>query len=107
MSNDDDLRQRIVAARLKLRERFQKSIEGTPAMVIERLGAISSELQLDGILAELNCGGQVPREGVVGWPTAHVGTGANGGEFTGPHQLSQLPVGEAGRAERWTVEQVR
>jgi alkanesulfonate monooxygenase SsuD/methylene tetrahydromethanopterin reductase-like flavin-dependent oxidoreductase (luciferase family) len=43
----------------------EKVIVGTPAMVIERLGKISNELDLDGILAELNCGGQVPREGVI------------------------------------------
>ena len=43
----------------------EKVIVGTPEMVIQRLGAISSELGLDGILAELNCGGHVPREGVV------------------------------------------
>ena len=43
----------------------EKVIVGTPSMVIERLGEIASELQLDGILAELNCGGQVPRGGVT------------------------------------------
>ena len=43
----------------------EKVIVGTPEMVIQRLGAISSELGLDGILAELNCGGHVPREGVI------------------------------------------
>jgi alkanesulfonate monooxygenase SsuD/methylene tetrahydromethanopterin reductase-like flavin-dependent oxidoreductase (luciferase family) len=43
-----------------------KVIVGTPEMVIERLRAVSDELGLDGILAELNCGGGVPREGVVG-----------------------------------------
>jgi alkanesulfonate monooxygenase SsuD/methylene tetrahydromethanopterin reductase-like flavin-dependent oxidoreductase (luciferase family) len=43
----------------------EKVIVGTPEMVIERLGGIASELDLDGILAELNCGGQVPREGVI------------------------------------------
>jgi alkanesulfonate monooxygenase SsuD/methylene tetrahydromethanopterin reductase-like flavin-dependent oxidoreductase (luciferase family) len=43
----------------------EKVIVGTPSMVIERLGKITSELQLDGILAELNCGGQVPRAGVI------------------------------------------
>jgi alkanesulfonate monooxygenase SsuD/methylene tetrahydromethanopterin reductase-like flavin-dependent oxidoreductase (luciferase family) len=42
-----------------------KVIVGTPEMVIQRLGAISAELGLDGILAELNCGGQVPRAGVI------------------------------------------
>src|SRR5215831_19224834 len=43
----------------------EKVIVGTPAMVVERLASITSELELDGILAELNCGGQVPREGVI------------------------------------------
>ena len=43
----------------------EKVIVGTPEMVINRLRAIRDELQLDGILAELNCGGNVPREGVL------------------------------------------
>ena len=43
----------------------EKVIVGTPEMVAERLGSIAAELELDGILAELNCGGQVPREGVI------------------------------------------
>jgi alkanesulfonate monooxygenase SsuD/methylene tetrahydromethanopterin reductase-like flavin-dependent oxidoreductase (luciferase family) len=43
----------------------EKVIVGTPEMVIERLGKIAAELELDGILAELNCGGQVPRDGVI------------------------------------------
>jgi alkanesulfonate monooxygenase SsuD/methylene tetrahydromethanopterin reductase-like flavin-dependent oxidoreductase (luciferase family) len=42
-----------------------KVIVGTPEMVVDRLGAIGAELGLDGILAELNCGGCVPRQGVV------------------------------------------
>lgn len=42
-----------------------KVIVGTPDMVIERLQAVRDELGLDGILAELNCGGSVPRNGVV------------------------------------------
>jgi alkanesulfonate monooxygenase SsuD/methylene tetrahydromethanopterin reductase-like flavin-dependent oxidoreductase (luciferase family) len=42
-----------------------KVIVGTPRMVVERLSEISQELELDGILAELNCGGQVPRGGVL------------------------------------------
>jgi alkanesulfonate monooxygenase SsuD/methylene tetrahydromethanopterin reductase-like flavin-dependent oxidoreductase (luciferase family) len=42
-----------------------KVIVGTPEMVVDRLSSISEELDLDGILAELNCGGQVPREGVL------------------------------------------
>ena len=41
-----------------------KVIVGTPDMVSERLRRIVDELGLDGILAELNCGGNVPREGV-------------------------------------------
>jgi alkanesulfonate monooxygenase SsuD/methylene tetrahydromethanopterin reductase-like flavin-dependent oxidoreductase (luciferase family) len=43
----------------------EKVIVGTPEMVVDRLSAIAEELELDGILAELNCGGQVAREGVV------------------------------------------
>jgi alkanesulfonate monooxygenase SsuD/methylene tetrahydromethanopterin reductase-like flavin-dependent oxidoreductase (luciferase family) len=43
----------------------EKVIVGTPEMVTERLSSITSELGLDGILAELNCGGHVPREGVI------------------------------------------
>jgi alkanesulfonate monooxygenase SsuD/methylene tetrahydromethanopterin reductase-like flavin-dependent oxidoreductase (luciferase family) len=42
-----------------------KVIVGTAEMVTDRLSAITEELDLDGILAELNCGGQVPREGVL------------------------------------------
>jgi hypothetical protein len=43
----------------------EKVIVGTPEMVTDRLGEIAAELQLDGLLAELNCGGQVPRDGVT------------------------------------------
>jgi alkanesulfonate monooxygenase SsuD/methylene tetrahydromethanopterin reductase-like flavin-dependent oxidoreductase (luciferase family) len=43
----------------------EKVIVGTPEMVVQRLSEISRELDLDGILAELNCGGQVKREGVI------------------------------------------
>jgi alkanesulfonate monooxygenase SsuD/methylene tetrahydromethanopterin reductase-like flavin-dependent oxidoreductase (luciferase family) len=42
-----------------------KVVVGTPEMVVERLSEITEVLDLDGILAELNCGGQVPREGVI------------------------------------------
>lgn len=42
-----------------------KVIVGTPEMVVDRLRTISDELGLDGILAELNCGGRTPREGVL------------------------------------------
>ena len=41
-----------------------KVIVGTPDMVNKRLRGIVDELGLDGILAELNCGGNVPRAGV-------------------------------------------
>jgi alkanesulfonate monooxygenase SsuD/methylene tetrahydromethanopterin reductase-like flavin-dependent oxidoreductase (luciferase family) len=37
-----------------------KVIVGTPEMVADRLRALQEELGLDGILAELNCGGQIP-----------------------------------------------
>jgi alkanesulfonate monooxygenase SsuD/methylene tetrahydromethanopterin reductase-like flavin-dependent oxidoreductase (luciferase family) len=39
-----------------------KIIVGTPDQVEERLSALRAELGLDGILAEMNCGGQIPRE---------------------------------------------
>lgn len=40
--------------------RREKVIVGTPATVTERLKAVCQELGLDGILAELNCGGRIP-----------------------------------------------
>jgi alkanesulfonate monooxygenase SsuD/methylene tetrahydromethanopterin reductase-like flavin-dependent oxidoreductase (luciferase family) len=39
-----------------------KIIVGTPDQVEERLQGLRAELGLDGILAEMNCGGQIPRE---------------------------------------------
>lgn len=42
-----------------------KIIVGTPAMVIDRLGALREELGLTGILAELNCGMRIPHGQVV------------------------------------------
>lgn len=39
-----------------------KIIVGTPGMVTERLLALEEELGLNGILAELNCGGLIPHE---------------------------------------------
>ena len=44
--------------------RREKVIVGTPATVAERLGELRAELGLDGVLAELNCGGQIPHERV-------------------------------------------
>jgi len=38
-----------------------KIIVGTPDQVEERLNGLRAELGLDGILAEMNCGGQIPR----------------------------------------------
>ena len=38
---------------------------GTPEMVTERLSALQQELGIDGILAELNCGGLIPHERVM------------------------------------------
>jgi alkanesulfonate monooxygenase SsuD/methylene tetrahydromethanopterin reductase-like flavin-dependent oxidoreductase (luciferase family) len=38
-----------------------KIIVGTPDQVEERLAGLRAELGLDGILAEMNCGGQIPR----------------------------------------------
>jgi alkanesulfonate monooxygenase SsuD/methylene tetrahydromethanopterin reductase-like flavin-dependent oxidoreductase (luciferase family) len=42
----------------------EKVIVGTPASVTERLKALRNELGLDGILAELNCGGLIPAASV-------------------------------------------
>ena len=42
-----------------------KVVVGTPKMVTERLMQLREELGLAGILAELNCGGQVPLPGVM------------------------------------------
>jgi alkanesulfonate monooxygenase SsuD/methylene tetrahydromethanopterin reductase-like flavin-dependent oxidoreductase (luciferase family) len=39
-----------------------KIIVGTPDQVEERLNGLRAELGLNGILAEMNCGGQIPRE---------------------------------------------
>jgi alkanesulfonate monooxygenase SsuD/methylene tetrahydromethanopterin reductase-like flavin-dependent oxidoreductase (luciferase family) len=41
-----------------------KIVVGTPQMVADRLAALQEELGLDGILAELNCGMQIPHEQV-------------------------------------------
>ena len=38
---------------------------GTPQMVTDRLGALQDELGIDGILAEINCGGLIPHEQVM------------------------------------------
>jgi alkanesulfonate monooxygenase SsuD/methylene tetrahydromethanopterin reductase-like flavin-dependent oxidoreductase (luciferase family) len=42
-----------------------KIVVGTPEQVAERLHAIREELGLAGILAELNCGGQIPKPRVM------------------------------------------
>ena len=42
-----------------------KVIVGTPAMVADRLDGLRAELGLNGILAELNCGGLLPHERVM------------------------------------------
>jgi alkanesulfonate monooxygenase SsuD/methylene tetrahydromethanopterin reductase-like flavin-dependent oxidoreductase (luciferase family) len=42
-----------------------KIIVGTPAQVVDRLGAWREELGLSGILAEMNCGSQIPHERVM------------------------------------------
>lgn len=44
--------------------RREKVVVGTPAMVVARLRQLRDELGLDGILAELNCGGMIPHERV-------------------------------------------
>jgi alkanesulfonate monooxygenase SsuD/methylene tetrahydromethanopterin reductase-like flavin-dependent oxidoreductase (luciferase family) len=43
----------------------EKVVVGTPKMVTERLMELREELGLSGILAELNCGGQIPQPGVM------------------------------------------
>jgi alkanesulfonate monooxygenase SsuD/methylene tetrahydromethanopterin reductase-like flavin-dependent oxidoreductase (luciferase family) len=40
--------------------REERVIVGTPAQVEERLRELQDLLGLDGILAELNCGGKIP-----------------------------------------------
>src|SRR4030095_7943537 len=42
-----------------------KVVVGTPDQVIRRLKELREELGLSGILAELNCGGQLPHEQVM------------------------------------------
>jgi alkanesulfonate monooxygenase SsuD/methylene tetrahydromethanopterin reductase-like flavin-dependent oxidoreductase (luciferase family) len=64
-----DIEQRDVRGRRLQELTFEdllrdKVLVGTPEMVSERLRGIADELGLDGILAELNSGGQVPRDGV-------------------------------------------
>ncbi|MFN8524655.1 MAG: LLM class flavin-dependent oxidoreductase [Chloroflexota bacterium] len=43
----------------------EKVVVGTPEMVISRLRELQAELGLDGVLAELNCGGQIPHRQVM------------------------------------------
>src|SRR5215475_1804059 len=42
-----------------------KIIVGTPSQVVDRLGELREELGLSGILAEMNCGSQIPHERVL------------------------------------------
>jgi alkanesulfonate monooxygenase SsuD/methylene tetrahydromethanopterin reductase-like flavin-dependent oxidoreductase (luciferase family) len=42
-----------------------KVVVGTPDQVVQRLRGLQDELGLDGILAELNCGGLIPHERVL------------------------------------------
>lgn len=42
-----------------------KIVVGTPRMVVDRLGALKETLGLSGILAEMNCGMQIPSERVI------------------------------------------
>ena len=41
------------------------ALVGTPAAVAEQLSALTQEVGLSGILAELNCGGLIPQEQVL------------------------------------------
>ncbi len=43
----------------------EKVAVGTPDMIVERLQGLREELGIDGILAELNCGGLIPHERVL------------------------------------------
>lgn len=43
----------------------EKIIVGTPEQVVTRLEALQAELGLDGILAEMNCGAQIPHAKVM------------------------------------------
>ena len=43
----------------------EKLIVGTPQQVVARLKALQAELGLDGILAEMNCGAQIPHQRVL------------------------------------------
>lgn len=45
--------------------RREKVVVGTPEQVTERLMELREELGLSGILAELNCGGQIPHQQVM------------------------------------------
>ena len=42
-----------------------KLVVGTPEQAIDRLAQLKEELDIDGILAEVNCGGQLPPERVL------------------------------------------
>ena len=64
----------VAAQRLRRVERLQsltydealatQVLCGTPDRFAARLGEVDAEIGLDGILAELNCGGRIPHEGV-------------------------------------------
>jgi len=43
----------------------EKVIVGTPEQVVKRLHELQAELGLDGILAEMNCGAQIPHQQVL------------------------------------------
>ena len=45
--------------------RRDKAIVGAPEMVVDRLQELREELGLNGILAEINTGGGIPRERVM------------------------------------------
>jgi len=42
-----------------------KAIVGTPQQVIDRLGELQRELNLAGILAEMNCGNRIAHQQVL------------------------------------------
>jgi alkanesulfonate monooxygenase SsuD/methylene tetrahydromethanopterin reductase-like flavin-dependent oxidoreductase (luciferase family) len=52
------------------RRSYEAAIEanaliGTPESVAEKLAALRTDIGLDGVLAELNCGGLIPHQQVV------------------------------------------
>ncbi|MCC6177980.1 MAG: LLM class flavin-dependent oxidoreductase [Chloroflexi bacterium] len=67
-ASDAALRARRGEALMQLtyaQAQHEKVIVGTPSMVAKRLQALHEELGIDGFLAELNCGRQIPHQHVL------------------------------------------